>query len=103
MGSASPTTGLGHHRCSVRSAGLQRPNADVLTPSIHVHHNLLATGKFVTALPSSTFGWGNDYLPLKVLPIDMPTTRGPVAIVTLRGRTLSPPAQRFVDCLRELG
>jgi DNA-binding transcriptional LysR family regulator len=83
-------------------AGLEPPKADVLTLSIHVHHNLIATGKFVTVLPDSTFGWGNDYLPLKVLPIGMPTTVRPVAIVTLRGRTLSPPAQRFVDCLREL-
>jgi DNA-binding transcriptional LysR family regulator len=84
------------------AAGLAPPKADVLTLSIHVHHNLLATGKFVTALPSSTLGWGNDYLPLKVLPIEMPTTHAPVAIVTLRGRTLSPPAQKFVECLREL-
>jgi DNA-binding transcriptional LysR family regulator len=56
----------------------------------------------VTALPSSTFGWGADHLPFKILPIDMPTTFGPVAIVTVRGRTLSAPAQLFVTCLREL-
>jgi DNA-binding transcriptional LysR family regulator len=71
------------------AAGLQRPQPDVMTLSIHVHNSLLATGKFVTAVPSSTFGWGADYLPFKVLPIEMPTTFGPVAIVTLRGRTLS--------------
>jgi DNA-binding transcriptional LysR family regulator len=73
-----------------------------MTLSIHVHNSLLATGKFFTAVPSSTFGWGADYLPFKVLPIEMPTTFGPVAIVTLRGRTLSPPAQLFTNCLREL-
>lgn len=84
------------------AAGLRRRQPDVLTLSIHVHNNLLSTGRFVTALPSSTFGWGADYLPFKVLPIEMPTTFCPVAIVTLRGRTLSAPAQKFVTCLREL-
>jgi DNA-binding transcriptional LysR family regulator len=93
---------LGTIHGAFEAAGLQPPRADVLTLSIHVHNNLLATGKFVTALPRSTFGWGTDHLAFKVLPIEMPTTFGPVAIVTLRGRTLSPPAQRFTECLREL-
>lgn len=93
---------LGTIHGAFEAAGLQPPRPDVLTLSIHVHNNLLATGKFVSALPGSTFGSGADYLPLKILPIEMPTTFGPVAIVTLRGRALSPPAQRFTECLREL-
>lgn len=84
------------------AAGLKLPRPDVLTLSIQVHGNLLATGKFVTALANSTLGWGADHLPFKALPIDMPTTLAPVAIVTLRGRTLSPAAKLFLDCLREL-
>ena len=93
---------LGIIHGAFEAAGLQPPRADVLTLSVHVHNHLLATGKFVTALPRSTFGWGSDHRPFKVLPIEMPTTFAPVAIVTLRGRTLSPPAQRFTECLREL-
>ena len=84
------------------AAGLKLPRPDVLTLSIQVHSNLLATGKFVTALANSTLGWGTDHLPFKALPIDMPTTLAPVAIVTLRGRTLSPAAKLFLECLREL-
>jgi DNA-binding transcriptional LysR family regulator len=84
------------------TAGLQRPSSTVLTFSVHVHNSLLATGKFVTALPSSTFGWAATHLPVKALPIEMPTTVAPVAIVTLRGRPLSASAKLFVDCLREL-
>ena len=83
-------------------ARLKRPRADVMTTSVHIHINLLATGNFVTAMPRSTFGWGMDRLPFKVLPIDMPTTFGPVEIITLKGRTLSPAAKLLIDCLREL-
>jgi DNA-binding transcriptional LysR family regulator len=83
-------------------AGLKLPRPDILTLSIQVHSNLLATGKFVTALPSSTLGWGADHLPFMALPIAMPTTFAPVAIIAIRGRTLSPAAKLFLNCLREL-
>ena len=83
-------------------AGLKLPRPDVLTLSIQVHSSLLATGKFVTALPSSTLGWGADHLPFRALPIVLPTTLAPVAVIALRGRTLSPAAKLFLDCLREL-
>ena len=82
--------------------GCSGPQAEVLTLSILIHNNLLATGQFVTTLARSTFGWGEDYLPVKALPIDMPKSVTPVAIVTLTGRTLSAAATLFLDCLREL-
>jgi DNA-binding transcriptional LysR family regulator len=84
------------------AAGLERPRATVMTLSVHVHNSLLATGRFVTALPRATFGWGATYLPIKALKIEMPTTGGPIAIITLRGRKLSGAANLFLDCLREL-
>jgi DNA-binding transcriptional LysR family regulator len=83
-------------------AGLKLPRPDILTLSIQVHSNLLATGKFVSALPRSTLGWGADHLPFRALPIAMPTTFAPVAIVALRARNLSPAAKLFLDCLREV-
>ena len=39
---------------------------------------------------------------IKALPIDLPTTRRPIAVVTLKGRTVSPVAQAFIDCDREV-
>ncbi len=89
-------------RGAFAGAGLELPRPDVLTLSIQVHGSLLATGKFVTALPSSTLGWGADHLPFRALPIVLPTTLAPVAVIALRGRTLSPAAKLFLDCLREL-
>lgn len=84
------------------SAGLTRPRATVFTLSVHVHNSLLATGRFVTALPRATFGWGAAYLPIKALPIEMPTTAGPIAVITLKGRPLSAAAKLFLNCLRDL-
>lgn len=89
-------------RGAFHAAGAELPHPDLLTLSVHVIGNALATGNFVSVIPRSTFGWGADHLPFKALPIDLATTAGPVGIVTLKGRTLSAAANLFVDCLREL-
>jgi DNA-binding transcriptional LysR family regulator len=39
---------------------------------------------------------------VKILPIDLPTTRRPIGIITLKNRSLSPVAQLFIACAREL-
>jgi hypothetical protein len=39
---------------------------------------------------------------MKVLPIELPTARVPNGIVTLKNRTLSPVAQLFIDCARQV-
>jgi DNA-binding transcriptional LysR family regulator len=39
---------------------------------------------------------------LKILPIELPIRPGPVGIVTLKNRMLSPVAELFVDCAREI-
>jgi DNA-binding transcriptional LysR family regulator len=39
---------------------------------------------------------------LKVLPIELPSTPRPLAIVTLKNRTLSPVAQTFIDGARKI-
>jgi DNA-binding transcriptional LysR family regulator len=38
---------------------------------------------------------------LKILPIDLPQTARPLALVTLKNRTLNPLAQLFSDYVRE--
>ena len=39
---------------------------------------------------------------VKILPIDLPTTRRPIGIITLKNRSLSPVARLFIACAREL-
>jgi len=83
-----------------RASGLKVPEAPLTTLSIHISLQLVATGRFVTMLPRSILHFsGRDRL-LKVLPIKLPILPRPVAIMTLKNRTLSPVAQRFIDCAR---
>jgi DNA-binding transcriptional LysR family regulator len=39
---------------------------------------------------------------LKALPVELPAARSPIAIVTLKNRTLSPVAELFIKQVREL-
>ena len=38
---------------------------------------------------------------MKILPVEIPAPLAPLSVVTLKGRTLSPAAQLFIDCIRE--
>jgi DNA-binding transcriptional LysR family regulator len=84
-----------------RVRGLEMPRITLKTLSIHLRANLLASGRFITALPRSVLRLYADTLSLKILPVKLPTRSWPVAIVTLKHRTLSPVVTRFIDCTRE--
>ena len=84
-----------------RACGLEMPTITLKTLSIHLRTNLLASGRFITALPRSVLRLYAEPLSLKILPVDLPTRSWPVAIVTLKHRTLSPVVAQFIDCTRE--
>jgi DNA-binding transcriptional LysR family regulator len=83
-----------------RAAGVEAPRASVLTFSLPLHRRLLATGRYLTALPLSMLHYGATSL--RGLAVKFPARPCPVAIITLTNRTLSPLAERFIDCAREL-
>jgi DNA-binding transcriptional LysR family regulator len=85
-----------------RASGLDLPRTTVFTSTNPVRAALLATGRFLTIVPNSVQKFSAASPPLKRLPIDLRTTSRPVGIVTLKNRTLSPVAQLFIDCAREL-
>lgn len=85
-----------------RARGLEVPNVTLQTLSIHLRTNLLASGRFITALPRSVLQLYARALSLKILAVELPITSWPVAIVTLKHRTLSPAVERFVACTREV-
>jgi DNA-binding transcriptional LysR family regulator len=86
-----------------RESGLSMPRTPLTTLSIHLCCRLAASGHFVTLLPSSIVQFSGRDLSLKVLPVKLPRTSiVSVAIVTLKNRTLSPAAQIFIDCVREV-
>lgn len=78
--------------------GLDMPKASLVTLSIPVIAHFLANGPRITACPRSVA----RYYSLKVLPVDLPISTWPVAIVTLKHRTLSPVVERFIECAREV-
>jgi hypothetical protein len=54
------------------------------------------------ALSRSVLNFYRDRFALKQLPIKLPAPAWPIAIVTLKNRTLSPVAERFIGCAREV-
>jgi DNA-binding transcriptional LysR family regulator len=85
-----------------RVNGLDIPRAALKTLSIHLYCQLAASGRFVTVLPTSILQFRGKALGLEALPIKLPVQPRPVAFVRLKNRTLSPMAQRFVECAREI-
>lgn len=88
--------GTGRIPNAFRSAGLRPPRAALNTFSMHLRLHLVATGRFVTALPASVLETHRARFNLHELPIALPKSPYGVAIVTLRGRTLSRVVQRFI-------
>jgi DNA-binding transcriptional LysR family regulator len=85
-----------------RASGLDYPRVSVVTDCPHMRISLLATGRFVTIFPASAFRFLARRSELKVLPVELPMARRPNGIVTLKNRALSPVAQIFIDCAREV-
>jgi len=82
--------------------GLELPRPAVIANSIHLENALLASGHFLTMLPSSLVKFSSQRSSLKVLPVKLPAQLSPVSIVTLKNRSLSPTARIFIDCVRNV-
>jgi DNA-binding transcriptional LysR family regulator len=85
-----------------RARGLSMPRAKVIGFSLPLRNGLLATGQFLTIVPGSVLQCGAERTLLKVLPVDLPPWRLPVAIITVKNRTLSPLAELFIECARDV-
>jgi DNA-binding transcriptional LysR family regulator len=83
-----------------RAQGLGIPNT-VVTSTLPVRSALLATGRFLSMVPRVVMRFPVKTQKLKSLPIDLPTTLRPLALITLKNRTLNPAAQLFTDFARE--
>jgi DNA-binding transcriptional LysR family regulator len=85
-----------------RAEGLEPPRAAVYTNPFHARIRLAATGRFLTVVPASSLRFAALQQSIRKVPVDLPITRRPIEIVMLKNRTLSPLAQRFIDCAREV-
>jgi len=86
-----------------QARGLPPPRIVLKTFSMHLRLHLLATGRFVSALPASVLRLHAQRFSLKELPVKLPPHPYAVAIVTLKNRTLSPLVDQFIQsATREL-
>jgi DNA-binding transcriptional LysR family regulator len=85
-----------------RSEGLEVPSATVFTSVTAVRNALLATGRFLSIVQGSVVRFNFLAPQFKALSVALPTTRRPIAAITLKGRTLSPSARLFIDCARKI-
>lgn len=78
------------------------PKAAVVSLSIHLRNALLPRGHYISVLPGSLLRYGALRNMVKVLPVDFPAEPGPVGIITLKNRSLSPTANLFVEVAQQL-
>jgi DNA-binding transcriptional LysR family regulator len=90
------------HEEAFRGSGLEVPSAKVLTVSLHLHLRLIETGRWLGLIPASVMRFGDKRMHLKVLPIKVPSPPAPVGLITVKRRTLTPLAQRFIECTRKV-
>jgi DNA-binding transcriptional LysR family regulator len=85
-----------------RACGLEPPRATVYADAINMRTRLAANGRFLAVVPAHVMKLPVKHLSLKVLPVKLLRTQRQTGIVTLKNRTLSPLAQRFIDTAREV-
>jgi DNA-binding transcriptional LysR family regulator len=81
-----------------RERGLAMPRLSVTTLSVDLRTILLSIGPYIATFPQSVVRLHGERFGLKALPIDLPARPWPVALLTLKNRTLSPVAERFIEC-----
>lgn len=80
--------------------GLPAPKLRVTTFSVQLRARLLVEGEFLACMPRSLLQVKVDGVGLKTLPIKLAPHTFPVAIVTVKNRTLTPVVELFVERLR---
>jgi DNA-binding transcriptional LysR family regulator len=87
---------------TLRSNGLDTSKMGVVWSSVVMHTAMLATGRFLSTLSASVLQYSVNRRSIRVLPVGFPNRPSPVGIVTLKNRTISPVAQLFIECAREV-
>ena len=72
----------------------------MLTVSLHLYMRLIETGRWLGLVPASVMRFGGRHMRIKILPVKVATPPAPVGFMSVKNRTLSPLAERFIDVLR---
>jgi DNA-binding transcriptional LysR family regulator len=90
------------HEEVFRNSGLEPPSATVLTVSLQLYMRLIETGRWLGLVPASVMRFGGKRMQLKILPVKVLSPPAPVGFITVKDRTLTPLAQRFIECTRKV-
>ena len=82
--------------------GLEPPQRSVTVGSAQCTSNLVAQGQYLGVLGSMFLHFNPPSVRLKVLPVELPVAAPPISVITLKGRTLSPVAQLFLEFARKV-
>jgi DNA-binding transcriptional LysR family regulator len=85
-----------------RAIGLKPPCPAVYTHAVNMRISLAATGPFLAVVPAAIMSLPSKYPSIRMLSVELPTTHRQIGIVTLKNRTLSPLAQIFIECARDI-
>jgi DNA-binding transcriptional LysR family regulator len=83
---------------ALQARGLDMPKSQLVTLSTPLRIHFLANGPFISMIAQS-LALHNSLI---VLPLGLPAWEFPIAIVTMKNRTLSPVVERFIACAREV-
>jgi len=86
-----------HYAQALEASGLISAPESVTSFSVHVRTQLLASGRFLTLMYGSTLRHYAKPWSLKALPIDLASPAVPIAVFTVRNRTLSPVVRLFIE------
>jgi DNA-binding transcriptional LysR family regulator len=89
-------------RDAFRASGLAIPHVAVASYGTQLPSALVSTGRFLAMLPGSYLKFNGKRFGLKTLPVKLPVPPQPAGVVTLKNRTLSPLAQLFIKCARDV-
>ena len=96
-----PDSEFSHADRIFRAAGLDPPAPAVVATSVIARLALVVRGRFLTIASEPLLRFSGYAPALKILPVQLPSVPYVVGVVTLKNRTLTPPAQLFIDCARE--
>jgi DNA-binding transcriptional LysR family regulator len=63
---------------------------------------LIETGHWLGLIPASVMRFGGKSMHLKSLPVKTTSPPAPVGFITVKDRTLTPLAERFIECTRKV-
>jgi DNA-binding transcriptional LysR family regulator len=85
-----------------RASGLPLPRQTVRTSSLILRNEMLLGGEYLGIFPSFSLSLPRKHASLKALPVKLPRMNHPIAVITLKHRSLSARAELFIDRVRAM-